>query len=344
MRDSVSETISPVHGRRWGRRGSVIFAGVAVVAAAIWTTRRVPAPPDPEGSFAFAALGDAPYYAWEQRRFRLLLRDMDAHDLSWVLHIGDIFDRPCTDDQYRTALDRFNGLRHPVIYTPGDNEWADCWLPGSGGFAPRERLASLRKIFFADPHRSLGGKRLPLRTQADHPEFSEFVEHVRFSHRGVSFATVHLLGSRNGLRPFPKRTAADDEEVQRRTEAATAWLRELFSEATASGAPAIVVAFHGTLGFGQPTEARRAYEPFVTALEEEVERFGKPVLTVHGDAHKLTIDHPLVRSTTGRWLANFTRLEVPGSPDVGWVRVVVTPGATQPFAFQPLIVTGWRFW
>lgn len=65
----------PVHGRRWGRRGSVIFAGVAVVAAAIWTTRRVPAPiPDPEGAFAFAALGDAPYYGWEQRRFRLLLR------------------------------------------------------------------------------------------------------------------------------------------------------------------------------------------------------------------------------------------------------------------------------
>ena len=86
-------------------------------------------------------------------------------------------------------------------------------------------------------------------------------------------------------------------------------------------------------------EARLAYEPFAAALEEEVERFGKPVLAVHGDAHKLTVDYPLVRRTTGRWLANLTRLEVPGSPDVGWVRVVVTPGAAQPFAFQPLIVS-----
>jgi hypothetical protein len=65
---------------------------------------------------------------------------------------------------------------------------------------------------------------------------------------------------------------------------------------------------------------------------------------VHGDAHTLTVDHPLVRQPAGRWLANFTRLEVPGSPNVGWVRVIVTPGAAQPFAFQPLIVSGWRFW
>jgi hypothetical protein len=269
---------------------------------------------------------------------------MDADDLSWVLHVGDIFDRPCTDDQYRTALNRFNSLRHPVIYTPGDNEWTDCWLPGSGGFAPRERIASLRKIFFGGPRQSLGGRRVPLQTQADRQEFREFVENVRWSHAGVVFATLHLIGSRNGSRSFPKRVAADDEQVQRRTAAATAWLHESFAEAIAAQAPAIVVAFHGTLAFGQPPDARRVYEPFVTALEEEVERFGKPVLAVHGDAHTLTVDHPLVRQPAGRWLANFTRLEVPGSPNVGWVRVIVTPGAAQPFAFQPLIVSGWRFW
>ena len=59
---------------------------------------------------------------------------------------------------------------------------------------------------------------------------------------------------------------------------------------------------------------------------------------------EFTVDHPLVRRTTGRWLANFPRLEVPGSPAVGWVRVVVTPGAAQPFAFQPLVVPRWKFW
>jgi hypothetical protein len=188
---------------------------------------------------------------------------------------------------------------------------------GSGGFAPRERLASFAQHVLRRSSSKPGGKRLSLTTQADRREFGEFVEHVRFSHAGVTFATVHLLGSRNGLRPFPTRTAADDKEVQRRAEAATAWLRESFAEAAASGASAVIVAFHGTLGFGQPTEARAPYEPFATAFEEEVERFGKPVLAIHGDAHRLTIDHPLGRRTTGRWLPNFTRLEVPGSPDVG---------------------------
>jgi len=334
-----------MHRRRRGRLASLVLAGVAVIATAVWATSRVPAPtPNPPESFAFAALGDAPYYPWEVLRYRLVLREMDAHDLSWVLHIGDIFWRPCTDDHYRTALDRFNSLRHPVIYSPGDNEWTDCWEPGSGSFAPRERLSSLRKIFFADPRHSLGGRRLPLATQAGRPAFGEFVENARWSHAGITFATVHLVGSGNGLRPFPERTAADDEEVRRRAEAGAAWLRETFAEAAAAGAPAVVLGFHGTLGFGLPMERRRGYEPFAAALEEEVERFGKPVLAVHGDDHEFTVDHPLVRRTTGRWLANFTRLEVPGSPDVGWVQVVVTPGAAQPFAFQPLVVSRWKFW
>jgi hypothetical protein len=98
----------------------------------------------------------------------------------------------------------------------------------------------------------------------------------------------------------------------------------------------------GALGLVRPMKARLAYEPFAAALEEQVERVGKPVVAVHGAAHKLTIDYPLVRRTTGRWLGHLTRLEVPGSPDVGRGRVVVTPGAAQPFTFQPLMVSRWR--
>ena len=270
---------------------------------------------------------------------------MDAHNLSWVLHIGDIFWRPCTDDHYRTALDRFNSLRHPVIYSPGDNEWTDCWEPGSGSFArasasppcARSSSPTLVGASAAGAFRSR-----PNQTA----RIGEFVENARWSHAGVTFATVHLVGNGNGAQPFPARTAADDEEVRRRSEAGAAWLRETFAEAAAAVTPAVVIGFHGTLGFGLPMEhvGRRGDEPFAAALEEEVERFGKPVLAVHGDDHEFTVDHPLVRRTTGRWLANFTRLEVPGSPHVGWVRVVVTPGVAQPFAFQPLVVPRWKFW
>jgi len=61
------------------------------------------------------------------------------------------------------------------------------------------------------------------------------------------------------------------------------------------------------------------------------------VLIAHGDHHRFQIDRQL-------GLANLTRLEVPGSPDVGWVRVTVTPNAREPFAFEPHVIPRWKFW
>jgi hypothetical protein len=329
------------------RNHYVAGALVAALAVGLGVScgSEAPAPSRP-GSFAFAALGDAPYNLLEDRQYRLVLRQLDAHDLSFVLHVGDIFWRPCTDQLYRRSLEWFNGLRHPVVYTPGDNEWFDCWEPGSGGFGPRERLERIREIFFAEPTRSLGRSALPLVSQAGREPFPEFVEHARWTQEGTVFATLHLPGSRNGMRPFPGRTAADDDDARRRTAAATAWLRETFAEAQAAKAAAVVLGFHANPGFEEPVEDlyRQAYEPFLTALEEEVESFSGPVLIVHGDDHEYLVDRPLVRRTTGRHLANLMRLQVPGSPEVGWVRVSVTPGAAHPFAFAEHVVPRWRFW
>ncbi|PYQ09813.1 MAG: hypothetical protein DMH00_12375 [Acidobacteria bacterium] len=328
------------------KAGSVAAIVLALVVGFLATRGSPPAKPNPPGTFSFAVLGDAPYYSWEAIQYRLVLRELDAHDLSWVLQVGDIFWRPCTDELYRRSLDWFNGLRHPVIYTPGDNEWTDCWEPGSGGFAPRDRLQRIRQIFFEHPTRSLGRQNLSLVSQSSRGEFPEFVENVRWAQEGILFATVHLVGSRNGLEPFPKRTAADDEDAKRRTDVAAAWVRETFAEARALSASAVVIAFHGNPAFEAPVADphRQAFEPFITALEEEAERFAKPVLAAHGDGHEYIVDHPLVRRSTHRRLANLTRLQVPGSPEVGWVRVVVTPGAADPFAFEKHVVPRWKYW
>ena len=102
----------------------------------------------------------------------------------------------------------------------------------------------------------------------------------------------------------------------------TAWVRETFAEAGTANAAAVVIAFHANPGLegGQSPDYRYFFEPFLTALEEEVEAFGKPVLIAQGDNHTYTVDQPIVRRTTGRLLENLTRLQVPGSPAVGWVR------------------------
>lgn len=282
-------------------------------------------PPD---AFSFGVFGDAPYEPDEELRYPILLKHIDAHDLAFVIHVGDIFWHPCTDDHYSEALRHFNQLHEPVIYSPGDNEWTDCWEEGSGGYAPLERLARVRQIFFANPNRSLGGHPIALTSQG-----GEFIENARWSHGGVVFATVNLPGSDNAMRRFPRRTAADDDAVRRRTEAAAAWTRAAFAEARATNARAVVIAFQANLGIGKARQHK--YEPFVSTVEDEARRFGRPVLLAHGDGHVYIVDHPLPE-------ANITRLQVPGSPEVGWVRVVVTPD-TQ-FQFSEIVVPFWKMW
>jgi len=65
----------------------------------------------------------------------------------------------------------------------------------------------LREAFFGEPSRSLGGNPIPLVAQAVDTAWAEFVENVRWSHARIVFATVHLVGSRNGMDDFRGRTA-----------------------------------------------------------------------------------------------------------------------------------------
>ena len=330
-------------------RRKLVVLVVLVVAVTIFVlaTGGPAAPkPNPPGTFSFAALGDAPYYLWEDLQYSILLKELQANDLAVVIQVGDIFWRPCSDKLYRRSLDWYNGLPHPVVYTPGDNEWSDCWEPGSGGYAPLERLRRLREIFFADPFTSLGGNALALESQASDEQFGTYIENARWQHGDLVFATVHLVGGWNALTKFERRTTDDDEASVERTAAAVAWVRETFADADAKDAGAVVLAFHANPNLEKPEDDRyrRTYEPFVEVLEEEVERFGKPVLVIHGDTHEFTVDHPLTRRTTGQRLDNLTRLQVPGSPLVGWVRVTVAPDADEPFTFESNVVPRWKYW
>jgi hypothetical protein len=331
-----------------GPRKSVLAGAIILVLAVVFLrTRGVPPRrPNPPGAFSFAVLGDAPYYPWEDVQYPLILREMDAYDLSWVLHVGDIFWRPCTDANYRRVLAWFNGLRHPVIYTPGDNEGVDCWEAVSGGFQPQERIRRIRQIFFPHPTTSLGGTSLPLISQGGDARYPEFVENVRWEHGGILFATVDLVGSRNGTEPATAFGASDVAAAGRRSAAAAAWIEEAFSAAASRQALGVVIGFHANMGLEDPPgdSTRQAYEPFLSVLEEKAESFHGPILLVHGDGHEYRVDHPLVRRSTGLRLGNVTRLQVPGSPRVGWVRVRVAPGASMPFTFEEHVLPRWKYW
>jgi hypothetical protein len=98
------------------------------------------------------------------------------------------------------------------------------------------------------------------------------------------------------------------------------------------------LAFQANPAFEKPPSNayRSSYEPFIATVEEEAARFGKPVLLAHGDGHKYIVDHPLR-------LANVTRMQVPGSPRVGWVRVFVTPEGGFTFN-QTVLPSWWKLW
>lgn len=296
-----------------------------------------PTEPLPPNSFAFGVFGDGPYYLWERGRFKRVIADVNGADVQWLIHLGDIQWGPCTDEAFEDRLRDMNTVEHPVIYTPGDNEWADCHRLKAGRYDPLGRLASIRRIFFRNPTRSLGRRSIQLESQAADSAFSQFVENARWTHGGFVFATIHLVGESNGLERFRNRTAAHDAEVERRTQAAIEWLDQAFAKAREISAEGVVLAIHGNIGI-DPREPGEGYGSFVERLKRSVADFRGPVLLIHGDSHIQRVDQPL-KDASGRVYENFTRLESFGSPDIGWVRVVVDTIAGR-MSYDPRLMRG----
>jgi hypothetical protein len=312
------------------------------VAAIVVACSEPPPPLPPVGrlppnSFAFGVFGDGPYERREVPRFKRVLDDVNRSDVEWLLHVGDILWYPCSDSAFADRLASMNAVNRAVVYTPGDNEWADCHTMKEGRYAPLDRLAALRRMFFSNPARSLGRRPLTLESQAQDPVFTEFPENARWTYGGFVFATIHLVGSSNAGGAFRGRTAANDAEVVRRTRAAISWLDAAFARARERSAKGVVLALHADMGLEGRSGPGRAYAVFVDRLKRNVAGFSGPVVLIHGDSHIQRVDHPLTDSA-GRPYANFTRLETFGSPDIGWVRVVVDTVAGRITGYEPRLM------
>ena len=286
--------------------------------------------------FTFVALGDMPYtLPADYARFEALIGTVNARQPAFSIHVGDIKSgsTPCSDEHYARVLGEFGMFAGPLIYTPGDNEWTDCHRERAGKFDPLERLARVRSVFFGASG-SLGQKPMPLTHQP------ALVENARWVREGVVFATLHVVGSNNGM----ERTPASTAEYFARNAANLEWLKATFAEAKATNAPAVVLAFQADLWFGAPlVPTEIGLRDTLTALAAESKAYGKPVLLVHGDSHVLVIDRPLTEAgavtapgQASPTLRNVTRLQVMGADDVGAVEVTVDPADPAVFSFKPL--------
>ena len=123
--------------------------------------------------FEFALIGDMPYDARQEKEFANLMREIDAAELAFVVHDGDLwYDGnawteqvggfpPCGDETFKHRLGLVQNSKHPFILVAGDNEWADCHRAKPRTYDPLERLAKLRQMFFQGDH-SLGQRTVRL--------------------------------------------------------------------------------------------------------------------------------------------------------------------------------------
>jgi len=291
-------------------------------------------PPHPE-AFTFGAMGDIPYNAREEIALDALFGRLGSEPLAFITHAGDFkagSNAACTDALYKDRRERLNRSPHPLILTPGDNDWADCRRESNGSADPLERLARVREVFFSEAW-SLGERRLPVSAQEGCVERAGtgcacpgLPENQLWSKNAVVFATLHVVGS-NDNRGFD---AASDAEQRCRTLANLRWLERAVRLAEAPGQRGLVI-------FAQANPWERSvdgvFDGFRAQLVTAAKRLARPVLFVHGDTHTYRHERPFVDST-GKAVGNLAVAEVPGSPATGWVRVVVDPNRASLFRVE----------
>jgi hypothetical protein len=312
--------------------------------------------------YTIGLFGDMPYGAAAKLLYPNLLADMNAHDLAFSAFDGDLKaggDGACTDDLYTRSLSNFNLLDRPLIFTPGDNDWTDCWGrygPGTGGFDPEERLQHERDLYFSTS-KSLGQTTIKLHRESDEAgPYQAYSENARWTWGPVVYVTLDVQGSNDnyahldnpedvGAPPYTRSAdeiARQDAEHFARLQANLHWMDESFAYAARHHAKGVMIIWQADPNFNNEQHLERPdlYDGFteiIAALRAHTMAFHGQVVLVHGDSHYFKVDQPLLNDS-GSVLANFTRVETWGAANVHWISAVVDPSALTLFTFRSMIV------
>lgn len=301
--------------------GGLTFAAVPTAGAAVASG----------DSFTVAVYGDSPYGLRNSDTSQTdltpaFIANVNADpDVSLVMHAGDIHSGKqfCTTAYDSAIASLWTGFADPLVYTPGDNEWADCHKTGEGGgkynastgsidfvangsFAqgnPADNLALVRSLFFSKPGVTLGSGTLKVTSQATaydrrFPTDRQFVENVRWEKGDIVFVTLNIPGGSNNDTDSwygtPTSSQAQLDDIAQRTAADLRWLDSAFRYARSERARGVVIIEQADMWDldGNTADHIAGYEPFVASIAANTNAFGKPVLLINGDSHRYRSDNP----------------------------------------------------
>ena len=357
---------------------ALTYGVLAAGGAALGGSNGNPLNPSSANNLTMAVYGDSPYGTnpTDTAEFEATPAFIDSINadskVRLVMHIGDIHSGKqfCTQLYDQSIYDLWTAFKNPLIYTPGDNEWADCHKVAEGGglwngtsigylldadgnpvdYASGDPIANLdlvRTIFFADPGYALGGQNKKVLSQSAafdgaHPTDAKYVENVMWEESKVLFVTINLPGGSNNDQDIwygtPTESAAQTQERTERTGADLRWLDAAFQQAAADGAEALVIGAQADMWDPEKGAGHQAgYEPFVASIAAHTTSFGKPVLMFNGDSHVYKTGNPLSPSDPNYNMhpfynvANFHRIVVHGSTfPLEWLKVSIKPGVNAP--------------
>jgi hypothetical protein len=318
----------------------------AVLALGLLTSQPATAAPSSSDSdsqaFTFGVIGDIPYGDAEIAKFPSHIQDINADSaLKFVTHVGDIKNGSsvCSDEYFANIRTQFDTFTHPLVFTPGDNEWVDCHRTNNGAYNPLERLDKLREVFFNEPGKTLGAT-VPVKSQED----LGLPENVRFTQNRVAFSVLNIQGSNNSLLPWTglgETTATPEQlaEMEHRTDAVLAQIRDTFADAEHRNDRAVVLMTQADMfdpsllaAASANPETVSGFREIVQAIIEETNNFDAPVYLINGDSHVFAENEPLAKGSP--WL------DIYGQPAADDLQRVTVDGSANATNYVRFTVAG----
>ncbi|MGY8639741.1 MAG: metallophosphoesterase [Verrucomicrobiales bacterium] len=250
----------------------------------------------------FSAMGCGPYStAAEVALAKFIVLENTDPTSSFIIHCGDIVTGKVKDwpeSQYEKVagiLTKGNAI--PTFIVPGDNEWNDQENPDKAwGFWDKHFMGFHEKWKLPESASKVARQKI-------RPENFAFVLD------GVLFIGINKVGG----------MVHDTEEWETRLNQDAAWISEHFTKHKAE--------VHSAVIFAQAS-AFSKIAAFQTQLAKIAVPFEKPILYLHADGHKWTVD-------PGEWSENITRVQLDVvNAKFPPIQVRVTGNSAEPFIYD----------